>query len=154
MFSLSGFVKSLVSSVVTKLRKIIIGNLEQELLEICAPKVIFKTVLRGFIERKTINGISSVVVFKFYRNGELITGKIDYTTLEDDTYLIKAISLNDEITHLSVCVVSLDGTALCLEEVDLYQIDITDSLLIAMDDVYNLCHSTSTKDDAYSLVHD
>jgi hypothetical protein len=155
MFNLGGFVKSLVSHVVTKLHKFILGNSELGIPEICTPKVIFKTVLRGFIEHKIINGITQTVIDKIYCDGELVTGEININTLKDNTFLVSAIGVNGAILQIVLFKVIAYRNALRLEEVNLGKKDIPDYLIIAINNISvvccaGVCHSG----DGYYILHD
>jgi hypothetical protein len=173
---ISGFVKSLISRVIGNLRKLVnnlrkiirvikyrVGSV-QLVRKVYPTTVIYKNVLRGFIECKTLNGVTVTVVNRIYRDGEVLKGDVNHRIIEDDlnedgslktnAILIKATSIDGEIVSFLVYEISTDGKSLRLEDYNLYESNIIDGLLIAMDDVRNVCHTYNNVGDEYTIIYD
>jgi hypothetical protein len=155
---ISGFVKSLVSGVITKLKNS--SNVkhkditEQEVQDVAAPKNTYSYSKSGYIEYNSVNGIHSTVVYRFYHNGKKVA-TINSNALEDDTYLIKASSINGDILQFAVCEVSVGEENFKIEEFDYREKNIPSDMLVAIGEVYDICRKPRTDlDDYYDFIPD
>jgi hypothetical protein len=153
-----GLVKSLVSCVITKLKNS--SNVkhkditEQEVQDVAAEKNTYIYSKSGYIEYNSVNGIHSTVVYRFYHNGKKVA-TINSNTLEDDTYLIKASSINGDILKFAVYEVSVGEESFKIEEFDYHEKYIPSDLLVAIGDAYDICRKPRTDlDNYYDFISD
>jgi hypothetical protein len=137
MFSLSGFVKALFSRITSRIIS------AQKVHEVYTPKIEYRTSLRGFIEyRKSANGVRFTKVNKIYCNGELISGEITCHTLRPDTFLISATAIDRNVVQITVIELATENGLIRLKE---HEKDISETLLNAIGEVYDICRVGNTE---------
>jgi hypothetical protein len=102
-------------------------------------RIEYRTSLRGFTEyRKTNRGTEITMIHKYFCNGEAIFKEITANNLESETYLLSATVINSNIVQLTIYRLTVEHGAIRLEEFNIREWEISEDLLNAIDQMYDI----------------
>jgi hypothetical protein len=148
MFNLGGFVKSLFSSIVSRINGI---------REVYNRKIDYKTSLTGFMEcRKTINGTVLTVTQKCYCRGEPILREITPYNLQPESYLITATTVTLGIANIEIYELVVERGLIKLVEFNLGDSEISEDLAEAIGEMYNdaMYKNNCDENNRFMIVYD
>jgi hypothetical protein len=96
------------------------------------------TAIKESIECDSDAGFSYITVSKIYRNGKSISGEITPTTLEEDTYLLKAVAINGVVIELKIYGLESSGNTISYNY-NIHSKGISDDILNAIEDIHSVC---------------
>jgi hypothetical protein len=141
MFNLGGFVKSLFSSITSRINGI---------REVYTTKIDYRASLIGFTEyRKTKNGTVLTVTQKCYCRGEAILKEITPYNLQPDSYLITTSAIDLDVMNIEIYELAVERGLIKLVEFNLGDSEISEDLAEAIGDMYKNCTFDHKRDVIY-----
>jgi hypothetical protein len=152
MFNLGGFVKSLFSSIVSRINGI---------REVYTTKIDYRTSLIGFTEyRKTRSGTYLTVSQRCFCNGEAILKEITPYNLRPESYLITTTTIDIDVVNMEIYELAVERGLIKLVEFNLGDSEIPGDLVDAIGEMHHLAVFDSKRDvdydedDRFMIVYD